>query len=366
MKLPDTPRLLCVHDPAYGGRYPYAFGSVPATLEALGMPVLRMDIGAATPESFRRDVEAFGPDLIFGFVQELGGIRKLAGLLDAYHPVPALNWSLEDPNGVVARHGPYTMIEASARFDAWFCNDARMVPFWRTPAAFMPPGFDEVVYVDRGLDRAFDVSYVGNLGPPATARMYWPYMAEMARYGRRAMLCLDRPMGPPLLPRPLERVLRSVRLRPALQRLPLWTTGWMNPADEAEKAVLVGRSKVHVGLNRVRGWWERRLLEVVPDYPLDAHGLFYQIKGRLFHAVGAGALALNEHCPELDEMFDVGKEIVTFAYGDPTEFRDKLAWYLAHDGERERVARAGHERALRQHTWKARIGQILDFVRRAV
>ena len=28
-------------------------------------------------------------------------------------------------------------------------------------------------------------------------------------------------------------------------------------------------------------------------------------KGRLFHAVGAGALALNDYFPELDELFDM-------------------------------------------------------------
>ena len=30
-------------------------------------------------------------------------------------------------------------------------------------------------------------------------------------------------------------------------------------------------------------------------------------------------------------MFDVGKEIVTFEYGDVAGFRDKLAWYVAHE-----------------------------------
>lgn len=363
MKLPAAPRVVCLYARGFGGRYPYAFGCVPETLERLGLPVRHLEIGTATPASFRREVTTFKADLIFGFVQTLEGLEKAATLLEAYHPVPAVNWSLEDPNNVVGRRGDFTMLDASASFDAWFCNDARMVPFWRSPACFLPPGFDERVYFDPGLERRYAVSYVGNLGHPAASAMYWPYMVEMARYGKRALLCLDRPMGIPLLPEPLERLLRSARLRRPLQRLPFWKGVWVNPADEAEKARLIGQSKVHVGLSRVRGWWERKLLETVPDYPLDSHGLFYQLKGRLFHAVGTATLALNEHCPELEAMFDVGREIVTFEYGDVEGFRDKLAWYVAHDAERERVARAGHVRALKEHTWKSRVQRALDFVR---
>ncbi len=367
MKLPDTPRVVCIADPAFGGRgYPYAFGCVPRTLERAGMTVHHLDIGTGTFESFKNEIERFRPDVIFGFVQTLPSLQKLCSFLERYHPVPATNWSLEDPNGVTGKNGAFTMLDASAHFDLWFCNDARMVPFWRTRAAFMPPGFDDEVFFDRRQPRHYDLSYIGHLGPPDTSRMYWPYMKEMGRYGRKALMGLDRPMGLPLLPRFLEKLLRSKRLRKPLQRLPIWSCDWKNPKDEQEKAAFINQSKIHVGLNRVRGFWEADLLRLIPDYPLDRHGFFYQLKGRLFHGIGTGTMVLNEHCPEFDDMFEVGREIITFEYGDVDDFRDKLAWYIRHDSERERVAEAGYRRGLKQHTWLARVKQIFAHIRKAL
>lgn len=102
-----------------------------------------------------------------------------------------------------------------------------------------------------------------------------------------------------------------------------------------------------------------------PKLPIDEHGLFYQCKGRLFHAVGGAALALNDYFPELDQMFDVGKEIVTYQFGNFDEMEEKLKYYLIHDTERERIARAGYERGRKQHTFTARIQQILDKLRQS-
>jgi len=367
MKLPAKPRIVCISDPSFGNKnYPYAFGCVPQVLERAGMEVHHLDLGSASPTSFRADIEGFRPDLIFGFIQTLPSLQKVCGFLDEYHPVPVTNWSLEDPNGVAGKSGSFTMLDASSRFDLWFCNDARMVPFWRTKAAFMPPGFDEQVFFDHGLARTYDVSYIGHLGPPATSRMYWPYMDAMSRYGKKALMGLDRPMGIPLLPAALEKLIRSKGVRKRLQPLPIWKCDWLNPKSEQEKATYISQSKIHVGFNRVRGFWEEDLLRLIPDYPLDRHGLFYQLKGRLFHAVGTGTLSLNEHCPEFDDMFEVGREIITFEFGDVDDFSDKLAWYTSHDAERERVAKAGYERGLKQHTWLARIQQIFDHIRRVL
>ena len=145
-----------------------------------------------------------------------------------------------------------------------------------------------------------------------------------------------------------------------MQKLPFWRCDWENPQDEYEKNLILNQSKIHFGLNRVRGNWEETVKNYLPDYPLDDTGLFYQLKSRPFQAVGAGAMVLNEYCPELEELFDVGREIITFKYDNIDEVREKLAWYTSHDTEREKIARAGYERGQKQHTYIARINQMLD------
>lgn len=364
MKLNLNPKIVCIADPNFGNRsYPYAYGCVPGVLERVCTSVLYLNPETATDESFRGAIQKFKPDLLFGFIQNRQQLAKIADFLKEYHPVPAINWSLEDPNGVIGPEDNYNMIEASASFDMWFSIDNKMIPFWRTKSAFMPPGFDDRVYYDAGLERYCDVSYVGHLGPKKVTEMYWPYMKELARFGKKAMLAIDRPMGLPLLPRPIERFIRSKKRRRFFQSLPIWRCQWENPKNEEEKAVIINRSKIHFGLNRVRGDWEDDLKAMLPDYPLDKHGLFYQLKGRLFQAVGAGAMALNEYCPELEDLFEIGKEIVTFEYGNMEEVKDKLAWYISHNAERQKIAQAGYDRGRKSHTFKKRIKQIFHIIR---
>ena len=364
MNLPVNPRILCISDPDFANKpYPYAFGCVPNKIELLGCPVSHLNPAQTSFELFKETINKFKPDLIFGFIQQISQQKKIAEFLDEFHPVPAINWSLEDPNWVTSSKFDYNMLDASASFDLWFCNDSKMVPFWKTKAAFMPPGFDESVFYNLKINRVFDVSYIGNI-TFENGKMFWPYFLVLAAYKKKTAMCINRPMGLPLLPKPLERLLTSKRNRHFLQSLPFWQCHWENPNNEQEKALLVNKSKIHWGMNRVKGDWEKLLLKLIPEYPLDKHGLFYQLKGRIFHAVGAGAMALNEYCPELEDLFDIGKEVITFEFGEIDDMKDKLSWYLANDNEREKVARAGYERGKKQHTFTARINQILNIVKK--
>ena len=66
----------------------------------------------------------------------------------------------------------------------------------------------------------------------------------------------------------------------------------------------------------------------------------------------SGAFYLTGWMEEMTLHYDVGKEIV--CYRSAAELVDLARYYLAHDVERERIRRAGYERALRDHTWHRR------------
>jgi len=53
---------------------------------------------------------------------------------------------------------------------------------------------------DDHLQRVYDVSYIGNLGKPPCKAMLWPYLDRLSCRGRKALICTERPMGPPLMP----------------------------------------------------------------------------------------------------------------------------------------------------------------------
>ena len=77
-----------------------------------------------------------------------------------------------------------------------------------------------------------------------------------------------------------------------------------------------------------------------------------QVRLRDFEVPMSGGFYMVEYMQELEEFFDVGREIV--CYEGPEDLVEKIRYYLAHEGEREAIRKAGHERALRDHTWKRR------------
>ena len=68
------------------------------------------------------------------------------------------------------------------------------------------------------------------------------------------------------------------------------------------------------------------------------------ITARTFQIPGIGAFMLHERTSELAQFFTEGVECACF--GDETELAEKVAYYLAHDEERHRIAAAGRQRAL--------------------
>lgn len=74
---------------------------------------------------------------------------------------------------------------------------------------------------------------------------------------------------------------------------------------------------------------------------------------RLFEATGCGALLITDYKDNLNDLFDVGKEIV--AYRSPEECIELVNYYLAHPEEAEKIATAGQNRTLRDHTYHKRM-----------
>jgi spore maturation protein CgeB len=90
---------------------------------------------------------------------------------------------------------------------------------------------------------------------------------------------------------------------------------------------------------------------------LASKGDRIQIKGRDFEAVGCGSLLLTKDTKEIAEYFAPGEEIIT--YQDANDASEKIAYYLKNEDERERIAKNGYERLIREHTMEKRLLRIL-------
>jgi spore maturation protein CgeB len=127
---------------------------------------------------------------------------------------------------------------------------------------------------------------------------------------------------------PLKRLGRTVKEF-------LSTTDW---EDDRDMVQMYSRSKINLGFSSCN-----------TD---DAEERILQIRLRDFEVPMSGGFYLVEYMEELEEFFEIGKEIA--CYSGPEELVEKVQYYLKQDTEREKIRQAGHERSLRDHTWHKR------------
>jgi glycosyltransferase domain-containing protein len=83
---------------------------------------------------------------------------------------------------------------------------------------------------------------------------------------------------------------------------------------------------------------------------------------RLFEATGCGALLITDYKDNLNELFEIGKEIV--AYRSAEECAALIKYYLANPEEAAEIAGAGQARTLRDHTYTRRMEQTAEILER--
>jgi len=74
---------------------------------------------------------------------------------------------------------------------------------------------------------------------------------------------------------------------------------------------------------------------------------------RVFEGAACGALVVTDSVANgLSELYEIGREIIT--YNDDADLLDRLSYFVGHDEERAKIALAGHQRTLSQHTYSHR------------
>ena len=108
-----------------------------------------------------------------------------------------------------------------------------------------------------------------------------------------------------------------------------WATGEI-PVDELVKTY--NRSRINLGFGTVG----------------DSTDLFC-LKGRDFEVPMSGGFYLTQYHPELEQWFEIGKEIE--CYRDMDDMVEKIRYYLSHPDKADEIRNAGYERATKEHTW---------------
>lgn len=159
-----------------------------------------------------------------------------------------------------------------------------------------------------------------------------------------------------------------------------WGKGWSEGLiSEEDKIKTYSQSKININFTKSSGsfWKELALIFLRRNYDgsisinnpktwADNFRTFLpsiwsrQIKGRIFRVTGCGGFLLTEDADNLKDCYEIGKEIVCF--NNTKDLIKKIKYYLANDKEREKIAKAGYERALRDHTCEERFNEIFNTI----
>ncbi len=82
---------------------------------------------------------------------------------------------------------------------------------------------------------------------------------------------------------------------------------------------------------------------------------------RVWDVLGAGGFLMTNYQPELELYFEPGRDLVVFE--NEQELAERAAYYLDHEEERRKIARSGHEKVKKYHSYKIRIAQMLEVLK---
>ena len=110
------------------------------------------------------------------------------------------------------------------------------------------------------------------------------------------------------------------------------------------------------------GAWGRDMFQILHSSKItfNAHGDIagkYSVNMRMFEATGCGALLLTEESDYLTNFFEPGKEVIT--YTDQEDALNKIQYYLQHEDERQKVAKAGQKRTMEHYSYESLV-KVLD------
>ena len=251
------------------------------------------------------------PDAIFTYLSgELVDPQTVRSL--RAFGVPLIHLSLNDKENFVGkvRGGlAFGSRDICALFDlCWTSTADALVKYCVAGALplYLPEGANPEIHRPWDLEKRFDVSFVGQ------------------RYGNR------------------PEILR--RLGGEGIAVAAFGAGWPGgPLPTEEMVRIYSQSRINLGFAGV-----------------DGYAGAYCLKGRDFEIPMSGGLYLTEHHPELESVYAVGKEIVT--YRDFASLVAKVRHLLSHPEEAEAIRRAGFERARRDHSWESRFARVFTLL----
>jgi spore maturation protein CgeB len=235
---------------------------------------------------------------------------------------PMVSWWVDDPWVYPESVANLPLFDCVFTFDRAYLASLTAAGVAR--AAFLPCAADETVYAPQVLPAAVrrrletDVAFVAS---------YYPGRAALAR---------------------------TVAER---TRVGVWGIGWRSPGATDEFG---GLDLVRGG---IRGAHEAARIYSATKVGLNVHHRHSRLGGvntRTFELLASGTVPLVDRLPGLEELLEPRREVV--CYDTAEEARDAAAALVADERARAAIALRGRARVLADHTFVARMREVLRTV----
>ena len=129
--------------------------------------------------------------------------------------------------------------------------------------------------------------------------------------------------------------------------LKLWGSGWEKYGLSAAATDVYASEyrKICAGAKIIIGW------NIDPTIDL-------YFSNRTWYTLGCGGFLLTAYSPSLEELFGRGRELDWFESLD--ECCDKVEYYLQHDEERQKIAKAGYQLAHSEYSYDKMVERIIE------
>lgn len=81
---------------------------------------------------------------------------------------------------------------------------------------------------------------------------------------------------------------------------------------------------------------------------------------RLYEATGMGAMLITDYKKNLNTLFEVGKEVLE--YKSSEDLFNKINYYLKYGVKREKIAKSGQKRTLKDHNYNIRMKELAEIL----
>ena len=272
---------------------------------------LKAEMNRDLVERVRRLISDKRPDVIFTYLSgEIVLTETLRSIRDA--GVPMIHFSLNDKEHFVGkvREGlAFGSRDICPFFDLCWTSTEDAVKKYCVEGAlpvYLPEGANPEIHRPYDMEKTIDVSFVGQC------------------YGNR--------------PETIRR------LKDKGIHVEAFGYGWPNgPLSTEEMVCIYSKSRINLGFGGVEGY-----------------GNAYCLKGRDFEIPMSGGLYLTEYHPELEAVYELGKEIVVYRGFD--DLPETICRLLSHPDEAETIRAAGRRRALAEHTWEMRFEKVFSLL----